>query len=219
MSLDHNEVNVPPTKQSSWGRIRIWVSKHSRPWWWWVAGIIVALLVGIGIGGAANSGQDEIDALNATVDKVTAQRNAAREKLDSRSAQRRANEAKVAAEKADQEKARRQAQEAAEKAQREAQEAAQRQAQQQAEAQAQAAAAEAAKNTIDGDGVYAIGPEKNPGRYHRDANGESCYYAVLNSPDTTNISTNNITEGPAFVDLAAGKFFETTRCGTWTRVG
>ena len=94
--------------------------------------------------------------------------------------------------------------------------AAQKAAEEQAAAQA---AAQAEKNMITGGGVFAHCSQINPGRWST-SGGSDCYYAVLNSPDTTDISTNNITRGPATVDLPAGKFFDVSeRCGAWQRQG
>lgn len=170
--------------------------------WIWIVAVVAALLLGIGIGSASQKSE---------IDKLTKQRDEAVSTLHDRGTLRLENEAKAAAEKADKERAQREA----------AKKAADEQAQQQA---AQKAAMEdavrkaAAMSTIDSDGVYAIGADKNPGRYHTDG-GTSCYWAVLNSPDTQDIATNDLISGPAYADLPAGKYFDTKDCGTWTKVG
>jgi hypothetical protein len=81
------------------------------------------------------------------------------------------------------------------------------------------AAAEAARNTIPGEGIFAIGADKNPGRYTM-AGSPDCYYAIRSAPNGfEGILDNNNIDGPAIIDLAAGQFLETTRCAQWTRVG
>lgn len=75
-------------------------------------------------------------------------------------------------------------------------------------------------NTMPGDGLYAIGTDKNPGTYQtQGATGNDCYYAVLNSPNTQDISDNNNTTGSAIVTLNARQYFQSTGCQTWTKIG
>lgn len=187
--------------------------------WPWVAGIVGALVVGIGIGAAAQT--SKVDDLKTQVKSVTSQRDVALAKVHDREAQRRANQAKAAAQRAAAARTLQKQKAAADKAAKEAADkaAADRAAQQKqvADALAAAQAQAAAMGTIESDGVYAIGTDKSPGRYHTDG-AAGCYYAILNSPDTFDIATNNNVDGPAYVDLPAGKFFETTRCATWTKV-
>lgn len=170
--------------------------------WPWIVGLVVALVAGIGVGAASQKSE---------IDDLTKQRDVAVAQVHDRESQRRANLAKVAAQKAEVARAKHEA---------EVKAAADQAVQQQQLQKAldDAAKKAAAMNTIDGDGVYAIGTDKNPGRYHTDGN-INCYYAVLNTPDTGDIATNDNVNGPAYVDLPAGKYFETTRCATWTKVG
>lgn len=43
--------------------------------------------------------------------------------------------------------------------------------------------------------------------------GESgCYYAILNSTDTSDIADNNNIDGPAFVTVRTGQYFQTSGC-------
>jgi hypothetical protein len=71
------------------------------------------------------------------------------------------------------------------------------------------------ENTVAGDGMYRVGVDMKTGTYK--SNGSSgCYYAVLNSSDTEDIATNNITDGPAFVTVVPGRYFETRGCADWT---
>jgi hypothetical protein len=71
-----------------------------------------------------------------------------------------------------------------------------------------------AANTVSGDGMYKVGVDMKAGTYK--SNGRSgCYYAVLNSSDTSDIATNNLSNGPAFVTVFPGKYFETQDCADW----
>lgn len=81
------------------------------------------------------------------------------------------------------------------------------------------AAVTAAKDTIDSDGVYEVGVDKNPGKWKTAGTGRSCYYAILRSSATNDIADNNNVTGPATVTINAGQYFESSRCGTWQRVG
>lgn len=75
---------------------------------------------------------------------------------------------------------------------------------------------DAEDNTFD-DGVYEVGSDIKPGTYKTTGSGESCYYAKLRSPDTTDIISNNNTEGPAVVTVSKGQYFTSARCGEWKR--
>lgn len=69
-------------------------------------------------------------------------------------------------------------------------------------------------NTISGDGLYEVGRDMKPGSY-RSKGSSGCYYAVLNSSDTSDIATNNLTDGPAIVTVTSGDYFETQDCADW----
>jgi hypothetical protein len=71
-------------------------------------------------------------------------------------------------------------------------------------------------DSISGDGVLAIGTDVAPGVWNTEGS-PSCYSAILNSADNTDVDTNDTTDGPTSIDLPAGKFFETIGCGTWTK--
>jgi len=196
-----------------------------RHWKGLVIGTVV-LLIGLGIGAAGSDTSKKDDKIKAQATQIRdlSDKNSALQKqVDDRAAQTRADAAHAAAVTADAEaakaKAAADAKAKAEKAKADAaakaKAAADAKAKADAEAAAAAAAAAAKKNTIDGGGVYAIGADVNPGQW-RTSGGTGCYYAVLNSPDTGDIATNNITDGPAIVNLPLGKYFDTTGCGTWT---
>lgn len=193
----------------------------AAPWTFkrWVAllAAFAALVVGAGIGAASQSGriselEDKNSALAEARDRLEREGERLQEQVNDRDAKTRADEA--AARRVEAEK------EAAERKKAEDEAAAA------AAAAAAEAAAEAERNTIPGNGIYAIGPEKAPGRYRTDgpsgSNPVGCYYALLRAPTSDsidNIIDNNIVNGPGFADLIEGQFFETTSCQPWTRVG
>jgi hypothetical protein len=195
----------------------------------------IALLIGVGIGASGSSGDvgkkdDQIKAQGAKIRDLAAENADLQKRVHDRAARTAADKAHAASVKADRQAARERAAaatraEAAAAAARAKADAAtaaaaakaraETAAKALADAASAAAAATARKNTIDGDGVYAIGADVNPGQW-RTSGGAGCYYAVLNSPDTSDIATNNITDGPAIVDLPLGKYFDTSSCGSWT---
>lgn len=71
-----------------------------------------------------------------------------------------------------------------------------------------------------GDGMYIVGTDMQPGTYK--SSGQSgCYYARLRGfgSTTDDIIANENTDSPAIVTIAAtDKGFESTSCGTWTKV-
>lgn len=69
-------------------------------------------------------------------------------------------------------------------------------------------------NTVPGEGLYEVGRDLKAGTY-RSSGSSDCYYAVLNSPDTGDIATNNLTDGPAIISLRAGTYFDTSGCAEW----
>jgi hypothetical protein len=77
-----------------------------------------------------------------------------------------------------------------------------------------AAETEIANNTIPGEGVFQVGVDMQAGLY-RTSGAADCYYAVLADANGNNIKSNNITSGPATVTVAAGDYFETSRCADW----
>jgi hypothetical protein len=201
---------------------RGWFRRSWNVWRWLVFAVpAVVLAIGIGIGVAIQSGE---------VDRLEDEKAALQETVNDREAQRRSDEAE--ARRIEQERQRRAEQEqqrqAAEEQQRQQAEQ-QRQAeeqqrlQQEQQRQQEEQQREAARqNTLPGDGLFAIGTDIRPGRFRTGGPGGGnpvgCYYAILNSPDTSDIATNNITEGPAIVDLPAGKFFDTKSCQQWQRI-
>jgi flagellar biosynthesis GTPase FlhF len=182
----------------------------------------VVLVIGIGIGAAIQSSE---------VDQLEDEKAALQKKVNDREAQRRSDEAEARRveqerQRTTQEEQRRQAADEQRRQQEEQRRLAEEQARQQQEQQRQQEAQQreaAQQNTLPGDGLFAVGADIRPGRFRTGGpsggNPVGCYYAILNSPDTSEIATNNITKGPAIVDLSAGKYFETQSCQQWQRIG
>ena len=76
---------------------------------------------------------------------------------------------------------------------------------------------------ISGDGVYVVGKDIKPGLYHTNGSGNTgqndCYFATLNSTDTTNIIDNNNFDGSETVDVSSAYAFQISGPCTWVRVG
>jgi chaperonin cofactor prefoldin len=76
---------------------------------------------------------------------------------------------------------------------------------------------------ISGDGVYVVGKDIKPGVYHTNGSGNTgandCYYATLNSTDTSNIADNNNFDGPETVDVSSAYAFQISGPCTWVKVG
>lgn len=73
-------------------------------------------------------------------------------------------------------------------------------------------------NSKFGDGVWHVGPEIAPGIYRSPAGG-SCYWAILNSADTSDISSNGGFSANQTVTLTSGRWFQTSDCGDWSKIG
>lgn len=73
------------------------------------------------------------------------------------------------------------------------------------------------------DGTYEVGVDIAPGKYKTagsdDTNPVGCYVAVLNSSDSGDIKTNNITKGPQTVVVRKGQYLDVSGCKPMTRVG
>jgi hypothetical protein len=76
---------------------------------------------------------------------------------------------------------------------------------------------------ISGDGVYVVGKDIKAGVYHTNGSGNTgandCYFATLNSTDTSNIADNNNFDGPETVDVSSAYAFQVSGLCTWVRVG
>jgi hypothetical protein len=76
---------------------------------------------------------------------------------------------------------------------------------------------------ISGDGVYVVGKDIKSGVYHTNGSGNAgandCYFATLNSTDTSNIADNNNFDGPETVDVSSAYAFDVSGPCTWVKVG
>lgn len=175
------------------GKIREWVG--SKP----VLSLVVAFVVGVVIGSAGGSAEttptaaeepDETAALEAEIESL---------ELELAEAETRAEEAEEAAEEKLDALAARDAQlDAREKKVNKVERVAE-------------------KSTIT-DGVWAVGKEITPGVYRSPA-GSDCYWAILSSANTQDIDSNGGFNANQTVTLTAGKWFETSGCGTWKKIG
>ena len=72
---------------------------------------------------------------------------------------------------------------------------------------------------ISGDGMYVVGKDIKAGVYHTNGSGNTgqndCYFATLNSTDTTNIADNNNFDGPETVDVSSAYAFQVNGPCTW----
>jgi hypothetical protein len=78
-----------------------------------------------------------------------------------------------------------------------------------------------AAGAIEGDGTYEVGADIKAGKY-KTSGGSGCYWARLRNleGDVDSIIANNIGDGPQTITIKkSDKGFETTRCGTWKKVG
>ncbi|KQY56686.1 hypothetical protein [Nocardioides sp. Root140] len=71
-----------------------------------------------------------------------------------------------------------------------------------------------ANNTLSGDGIWEVGADIKAGTY-KTIGGSQCYYAVLNSTDTSDIADNNNVSGPAILSVSDGQYLELSGCGDW----
>lgn len=78
-------------------------------------------------------------------------------------------------------------------------------------------------NSISSDGVYVVGRDIQPGTWHTSGNGggfsNQCYYATLNSTNTSDIADNNNFNGPETVNLSGVYAFQISGGCTWVKVG
>ncbi len=78
-------------------------------------------------------------------------------------------------------------------------------------------------SAISADGVYVVGQDIKAGTWHTAGDngmgGNSCYYATLNSTNTSDIIDNNNFDGPETVSLNGARAFEINGPCTWYRTG
>ena len=77
-------------------------------------------------------------------------------------------------------------------------------------------------SSISGDGVYVVGQDIKAGTWHTNGSGNTgandCYFATLNSTNTTDIADNNNFDGPETVDVAGAYAFQISGPCTWVLV-
>jgi hypothetical protein len=76
---------------------------------------------------------------------------------------------------------------------------------------------------ISADGVYVVGQDIKSGTWHTPDDGgqndDACYFATLNSTNTSDISDNNNFDGPKTVSFVGVEAFQISVPCTWYRVG
>lgn len=171
----------------------------------WALALIVVVSIGLGGAGGSSSAKEDPEAQKSLVSAQASAREAndratkaeadaanaetvARSKLEGEFAQRKAEQDQVDARLKERETA--------------------------------VSAAEVAKkaNVIEGDGVYQVGVDIQPGTWKTSGSGQSCYWQTTSKGG--DILDNDNVSGPTIVVIPASAFsFKTARCGTWTKTG
>lgn len=73
---------------------------------------------------------------------------------------------------------------------------------------------EIANNTLSGEGTYEVGVDAKAGMY-KTKGGADCYYAVLNTPDSSDIADNGNITGPGVLRASKGQFIQLSGCADW----
>lgn len=172
--------------------------------------VIVALIAGVGIGAASNSHSSQLAASQKTVHRLDSQVSTLKQQLITASqkvatAQTVANTRAAAAKYAARMSALQSQQSQVTRTQR-------RLNRQLGTVQASQIGGQSA--------VYVVGTDMQAGLYHSQGStdGSSCYFATLNSTDTSNIADNNNFTGPETVQVNSYAF-ETDGSCTWVKVG
>jgi hypothetical protein len=171
------------------------------------AAVIVALLAGVGIGASANSSAAELSALQHKLAITQGRLTSSQDSVSSWQSKAQQATAQAASAYAARNNALNQRAATLKRHER---------ALAAAEGRLQA-------SSIDGDGVYVIGKDIKPGIYHTSGSGNpganDCYFATLNSTDTSNIADNNNFDGAETVDVSGAYAFQTSGPCTWVRTG
>lgn len=172
--------------------------------------VIVALIAGVGIGAASNSHSSQLAASQKTVHRLDGQVSTLKQQLITASqkvatAQTVANTRAAAAKYAARMSALQSQQSQVTRTQR-------RLNRQLGTVQASQIGGQSA--------VYVVGTDMQAGLYHTQGStdGGNCYFATLNSTDTSNIADNNNFTGPETVQVNSYAF-ETDGSCTWVKVG
>lgn len=202
-----------------------------RAWWlrpidWWrvaswrgrlVTVVVVILLAGLI--GAMTGLQDEVDELEAAnaeleADLAEAEEGRTEAEVSAAEADERALDTEAAAEREIEDMQDEVAQERAVlRSRRSELDRREREIEREADALAQLTAAVEANSF--GDGLYQVGTDLQPGLYRTDG-GFGCYWAKLNSSNTSDFIDNHFGDGPQTVEISTG-WFESAGCGTWRR--
>lgn len=192
--------------------------------WPWVAGIVVAFVVGAGIGASGDDSapadaadgvtdrqvaelQASLDGAREQLARVSSERDEAVEELEAAKTERDTASENLAAAENERDDAIIRAEDA-EAALTTAEEAAAN----------QAAEAGAAGEQV-GDGTWLVGEDIEPGVYRNSGDGSSCYWERLSglSGELGDIIANGIPDGPVVVEIAGSDVaFSSQGCGTWT---
>lgn len=185
------------------------VVKASNPWYrktW--ALVLLAFIIGIGIGGASAGGgtpnpktSSAYRSLDAKLTSAGAARDKAKADLVSLAGNVPAREAAVTKAEGD-------------IAKREAADDATAKSLLKREKVVGIVEREVARNTVSGDGIYKVGSDIKAGTY-KTKGRVGCYYAILNSTDTSNISDNDNLDGPGFLTVHPGQYLQLQNCGDW----
>lgn len=76
-----------------------------------------------------------------------------------------------------------------------------------------------ARNSFPGEGTFVVGEDIDPGVYRAEAS-PGCYWARLNSLDTSDIIDNNNADGPVVIEiLATDRAVTVNRCAEFKKAG
>lgn len=203
----------PPAVQPKQPKQRRWLKRAAI-----AAGVLVALLVGVGIGASANNNAGALKAAHSANASLRGQLTTLHGQVTTLQGQ-----LSTAQTQAQQAVTNANAKAAAAYAARNgalSQRAASLKSREHAVA---AAEGRLQSSRISGDGVYVVGQDIKAGIYHTNGSGNTgqndCYFATLNSTDTFNIADNNNFDGPETVDVSGAYAFEISGPCTWVQVG
>jgi cytoskeletal protein RodZ len=190
-----------------------------------IAGLVVTLLIGVGIGAAAKSSgisQATYNASQASVSSLTGQVSSLEIQVSSLKSDVSTLQADVSSDNA----AVTTAQTKAATAKQTAEDSLKSQEQQVASEQKtlQQELGEVQASSIDSDGTYVVGQDVKPGTYHTSGSGNvganDCYYATLSSTDGSlnSIISNGNFDGPETISLSGVYAFQINGSCTWVRV-
>lgn len=186
-----------------------------------IAGGLVILLAGVGIGSASASNDTALHAAQHTAFVQTAKVRTLQGQLTAANAKVTADAALVASaqQEARQATAKAQAQARSDYAVRNAALAARAKALHKGQRALARLLGQVMASKVGGESaVYVVGKDMQPGIYHTSGGGES-YYATLSSTSTSDILDNNNFSGPETVDVTGAYAFETDGPAIWFRVG